>query len=71
MVESSLLVISRALSKSPFISAGWTLLHTLWFLVVTMVSVMYRSIAIAAPTANTIRIGYMNGPPVTKNPTIE
>jgi hypothetical protein len=71
MLESSLLVISRAFSKSLLMSTGWTLLHTLRFLVVTLVSVMYRSTAIAAPTANTRRIGYMNGPPVTKNPTTE
>ena len=43
----------------------------LWFFFVTIVSVTYRSIAIAAPTANTIRIGYMNAPPVTKNLTTE
>jgi hypothetical protein len=32
---------------------------------------MYRSTAMAVPTANTIRIGYMKGPPVTKKPAIE
>ena len=40
MVESSFVVISRACSKSPFMSAGWTLLHALWFLAVTVVNVM-------------------------------
>ena len=40
-------------------------------LALIIVSVKYRSTAIAAPNANTIRIGYMNGPPVTKNSTIE
>jgi hypothetical protein len=39
MVESSLLVISRAWSKSPSISADWTLLQTPWFFAVTFVSV--------------------------------
>ena len=32
---------------------------------------MKRSIAIAIPTAKRIRMGYMSGPPPTKNLTIE
>jgi hypothetical protein len=39
-VEVSLLASSRALSKSPWFSAGWSLLHMLWLLLVTLVRVM-------------------------------
>ena len=36
-----------------------------------MVVVHEEAIAMATPIANTIRIGYMNSPPVEKKPTIE
>ena len=39
-----------------------------WFAsLIKSVSVTYRSIAIATPTANTSKIGYMKMPPCTKN----
>ena len=40
IVESSLLVTSRAWSNSPFAIIGCSVVHIFWFLLVTRVSVM-------------------------------
>src|SRR5262245_15490909 len=64
-------VISRALSKSPLASTGWSCAHALRFFIPRCVSETYRSTAIAAPTAATTAIGNIIKPPPAKTPTIE
>ena len=54
-----------------FFVTAITMTASLSIFFVTIVSVMYRSDAIARPTANTINIGYMNTPPVEKKLIIE
>ncbi len=71
IVDSSSLVSWRASSNSPLSSSGCTRSQAAWFLLVTTLRVTKRSTAIATPKAKTIRIGYMNRPPVEKKLTIE
>ena len=61
--DSSLLVSSRAFSKSPLASVGSTRAQVLRLRAPIFVSVIKRSMAIAAEIAPVSRIGNMKAPP--------